>query len=224
MMDKTITEGKTIKNKKRFKFSKRDLIFVIIGVLFAITLRFIFIPSNTVHHHANFALYVDGQRDLFENFTFYEEIAACSSEDHSNPKSRVHMHNQENSMVHVHDGGVTWGHFFANLGYTLGNSVLVTDDGNYIDGENGKSLKFILDGTEVSSIANAVIASDDRLLISYGDEDLTTLLGRYNSIPDNADEYNQKPDPSSCSGGGNESLKDRFTRTLGIDSLQDNKH
>jgi len=214
-----MNESKT--NKKQFKFKKRDVLFLIIGVLMAFVLRFSLVDAHTVHHHANFALYVNGTRDTFSNFTFFEEVSSCSGTQHSNPKARVHMHKPSNDIIHVHDAGSTWGAFFANLGYSLGNKVLVTDNGVFIDGENSKSLRFILNGKEVQSIANEPINSEDRLLIDYGAESIGVLGGRFETIANNAGEYNLKPDPSSCSGGTKETIRDRFVRTLGIEQNTD---
>jgi len=202
------------KPKKQFRFEKRDGIFLIVGVLLAFTLRFLLVDNVVVHHHANFALYVNGVRDEFISPTFYEEIAACS-ESHSDPKTRVHMHNNEFDTVHVHTEGATWGHFFANLSYTLGDNVLVTDNGVFTDSADGKKLHFILNGQEVSTIANKLIGDEDKLLVNYGSEDKTGLLANYSTISDTAHEHNAKPDPASCSGGAQESIKDRFERTLG---------
>jgi hypothetical protein len=209
---------------RKFTFKKRDGIFVLLGVLLAFSIRFIFVDAVVTHHHANFALYVNGQRDEFSSFTFYEEVASCSSENHNDPKARIHMHNQTNDVIHVHAAGATWGDFFANLGYTLGNKVLVRDDGIYTDAVDGNQLIFILNGERVSSIANRAVESKDRLLIDYGKTTDSELNARAEAVADNAGEYNTKPDPASCSGAENEKLSDRFWRTLGISRNASDSH
>lgn len=188
----------------------------VIGCLFLVAIRFVSYKDDTVHHHANFELYVDGKRDEFKSFTFYEEVQACSSDAVNNPKIRVHMHNQENSVVHVHAPAVTWGHFFANLGYTLGGKVIKTDSGVYVDGENGKKLTFVLNGKDVTDISNKVIDSEDALLINYGDENSEALKVRYDSIDKSADEYNQRDDPSGCKGGSNATFMDKLKYSVGF--------
>src|SRR3989344_6900954 len=108
----------------------------LLGIVSFIAFRFAtFNGNDDVHYHANFALFVNDQRDEFKNFTFYEEVSACSNEAKDNPKTRVHMHDQNNGLVHVHAHGVTWGQFFHNLGYVLGDSLVKTDDGVYINGQ-----------------------------------------------------------------------------------------
>ncbi|MCA9333258.1 hypothetical protein KDA00_05305 [Candidatus Saccharibacteria bacterium] len=179
------------------------LIGFLVGSVFVVGMRFITYESDNVHYHANFALYINGQRDDFKDLSFYEEVQACTDDSIDNPKSRTHMHNQQNDLVHIHAHSVTWGHFFANLGYSLGNKQIQTDDGVFVDGKPG-DLKFILNGSEVDSVANKVIESEDTLLIDYGNSNDEELMERYENINKSASEFNGKYDPSGCSG--NESL------------------
>jgi hypothetical protein len=189
----------------------------LIGILAAIVMRFLFVdPPVPTHYHANFALYINNQKDEFKDFTFYEEIQACNATGSDDPLTRVHMHNQKNSEVHVHDSAATWGHFFANLGYGLTNKLVQTSNGVYQDGANGMTLSFILNGKQISDIYNRTIGDDDTLLISYGNEDQATLIKRYEQIPKTAEALNAGTDPASCTGSKSESFGQRIKRTLGI--------
>ncbi|MEK7602714.1 MAG: hypothetical protein AAB459_00525 [Patescibacteria group bacterium] len=170
------------------------------GVLFLISIRFITFKSENIHYHANFALYIHGKQDEFNSFTFYEEVAACASDSHNNPKNRAHMHNQNASLVHIHAHAVTWGHFLANLGYGVNNDSIKTDNGVFVaEGQN--KLSFILNGKIETSLANRLINSQDRLLINFGNDDQKTLMKRFEQIPADAKEFNGKFDPGGCSGG-----------------------
>jgi hypothetical protein len=189
---------------------------MVAGTVLFVAYRMATYKSTNIHHHANFALYINGQRDEFKSFTFYEEVQACVDHGVTNPKSRVHLHNQDASLVHVHDGGVTWGHFFANLGYGLTDDVVQTDDGIFTTNDTNK-LEFILNGQEVDAIANRVISSEDALLINYGNDDEVTLDQRYKSINHNAHEFNGKYDPGGCSGDEELTLGKRFRAALGIE-------
>lgn len=188
----------------------------VIGVFWLVAIRFATYQSDTTHYHANFALYIDGQRDEFKSFTFYEEVQSCGSDEKNNPKTRVHMHDQVNYVTHVHEPGVTWGHFFANLGYTLGDNLIKNDKGVYVDGQSGKELTFILNGERTTTIANRHIGSEDTLLISYGDEADDTLQMRYDGITKDAAEYNRRNDPSSCSGSEELTFTERLKQAIGI--------
>lgn len=192
------------------------LVGFVLGVVWLVAMRFVTYKGDTVHYHANFALYVDGQRDEFDNFTFYEEVQSCGSDEKNNPRNRVHMHDEVNHVAHVHEPGVTWGHFFANLGYVLGDELVETDDGVFVDGESGNELTFTLNGQEVSTIANEHIKNEDVLLINYGKADQATLQERYNNIIKDAAEYNRRNDPSSCSGTEELTFWSQLKQAVGI--------
>ena len=189
------------------------LLIFLAGALAIIALRFALVKNTAVHYHANFALYVNGMQDKFDNFTFYEEVASCSS-DSDNPKHRAHLHDNKNHLIHVHDAGVTWGHFFANLGYGLSDKSLTTDSGVFASGVSGKTLSIILNDQFVSSIANREIKSEDVLLINYGVEAQPEIQTRFLAITRDAGTFNSKSDPAACSGGDKLDFSTRLKRTL----------
>ncbi|CAN5661337.1 hypothetical protein BH23PAT1_BH23PAT1_4720 [soil metagenome] len=201
------------------RVNKRILLAVLVGftagVVWLVAVRFVTYQSDNVHYHANFALYINGEQDEFDNFTFYEEVEACVGAEHSNPKNRVHMHNHENHIVHVHDGAATWGHFFANLGYGLTNEALKTDDGVFVN-SNNERLAFILNGEKLETISNRVIGDHDTLLINYGSENNETLEERFEAIAQDAEDYNHKHDPGGCSGDEELNFWTRLQRAIGI--------
>ena len=98
---------------KSKKFWCAVLVAFLVGALSVVSLRYLMVKNKSVHYHADFALFINGKRDEFKNFSFYEEVQACSQDGSNNPRARVHMHNQENHIIHVHDAAVTWGAFFA---------------------------------------------------------------------------------------------------------------
>jgi hypothetical protein len=183
----------------------------VLGLLFFVGLRVALIKDNATHYHANFALYVNGQRNMFDNFTFYEEVQSCSVA--SDPKHRVHMHGHVNHVVHVHDEGVTWGAFFANLGYGLTDKTLGTNNGVFVDGQDGNELRFYLNGQEVGTVANTLIDDEDVLLVDYGDQG-KDLKPAYEQIKKDAGEYNKRQDPASCAGQESLGFGTRIKRAL----------
>jgi hypothetical protein len=188
----------------------------VVGTLWLVAVRFVTYKSDAVHYHANFALYINGQRDEFKSFTFYEEVAACNADEADNPKTRVHMHDQKPGLVHVHAPAVTWGQFFENLSYTLGDSLVKTDKGVFINGQDGNKLTFILNGHTVDAVANSVIKSEDRLLINYGQDDAAVLQQRYITVPNDAHKANTQADPASCSGSKPSSFSERLQQAVGL--------
>ena len=167
--------------------------------------RFLWIPSpEATHFHVNWAIYVDGERLDLSDHRYMEEVSSCYSVDGDvTPQSRVHMHEGDHEVVHVHHLGVTWGHLAGNLGIGLGEGYLILSDGTRIfDGEGGR-FTYILNGRALTSAHNELLASEDRLLISYGSESLDELADeRFAQVANTAGEYNTREDPATCSGSG----------------------
>lgn len=176
---------------------------LILGVLAILAIRFFTYNVPQTHYHANFAVYLNGKRDEFKGPQYYEEVAACTAHGPIQPAQRAHMHDNINSVIHVHDDGVTWEQFFNNIGWTLGPDFIQTDDGTmYMENDTDK-LNIVLNDqnlTDLTSIANQVIKDRDRLLISFGDIDSKTLQTEYNSVPTTAKHYDEAQDPASCAG------------------------
>lgn len=194
--------------------------FLLIGMILALlgmgVVRFATYKVDATHYHANFGLYINGQRDEFKNFTFYEEVQSCGLHGSDNVKSRAHMHEQKNGLIHVHAEGVTWSQFFTNLGYTLDNDLIKTDNGVFIKDKAGNKLSFVLNGKSLTTIASRVIKSEDRLLINYGKEDESQIDKHYNSVATGAREANTRKDPASCSGSQEVTLVERLKYAVGL--------
>ena len=167
-------------------------------------------PETAPHHHANFAVVVDGRRVDLSGGQYSEEVASCRVPGKAlAPQERVHLHNRDPDVVHVHHAGVTWGHLFANLGFGLGSSYLATDDGRILVDGSGKTLKFVLNGRPQTSVHNVLIASGDRLLVSYGVESGPEVVQRqFPAVAADAPEFNQRKDPAGCSGSVEPTLWD----------------
>lgn len=195
------------------------LIAVLVGVVLLGVTRLLFAPLNRVtHHHANWTIMVDGTEIDLSADRFMEEIAACTGSDTGiAPTQRIHMHENDAEVVHVHHAGATWGHLMANLGLGLGPDYLFLDaqlvegiegagDGRFVDvpGDD-RRLVFVLNGFVVPSVFNRVVESEDRLLITWTDQPVDRLVeSEFPAVASNAAEFNQRMDPASCSGGHGE--------------------
>ena len=174
------------------------LIGFVAGIIWMTALRFILIKPEITHYHANFAVYINGKRETFKSFAYYEEIAACSSEYDNNPKGRAHMHDNVNSIIHVHDKRVTWSDFFANLDWTLGKNFLQTDQGMYQQTDD-RQVYFILNGARVSRVDNKIIGDQDKLLVSF-DTLVADVQPQFDTIQNEAEHFDSTEDPASCGG------------------------
>src|SRR5476651_440128 len=94
---------------------------MVIGVLVLGAIRFVaYSAPDEVHYHANFAVFINGQKEQFKDPGLYEETSMCTISTTKTPMERAHMHDQVNNVVHVEDSAVTWGQFFENIGWTVG--------------------------------------------------------------------------------------------------------
>lgn len=187
---------------------------IALGVLALLVIRFFMYNPTRVHYHANFAVYINGQREAFKGPQYYQEVAICSSTSAITlPQQRAHMHDNINSVVHVHDHAVTWGQFFENLGWYVGPDFIETADGHLYQ-NNGSSLLHIMingqDYTGLTPITNMVIKDQSRLLVSYGDIGNTQLQQEYSSVPNTAKHYDESQDPASCAGSEKITTSDRL--------------
>lgn len=184
------------------------------GFLWLTALRFFLVQSPETHYHANFAVYINGQRELFEEFTYYEEVAACTSNYADNPRGRVHMHDKVNDVIHVHDQRVTYGNFFQNIGWNVGSTYMATLNKVYQNSGNNQVV-YMINGKRVQDISGRVIGNMDRLLVAYGDASDEQLQMWFDDISHSAEEVNKYQDPASCSGiggAGYDSLGNRLKR------------
>lgn len=189
---------------------------IVVGVLALAAARFLLVPvEQPPHYHANFAIFVDGRRINLSGNRYMEEVSACRVHgDHVLPTERVHLHNNNPDVVHVHHQGVTWGHFLANLGFDLGDRYLALEDSLYVQGQN-KTLKLIRNGRPEYAVDNELIRSGDRLLISYGAESEQEVVRKqFPAVAANAEEYNSRADPAGCSGSQEPGMWDRVRRAF----------
>lgn len=184
---------------------------IVFGALIILAVRFAtYKPVAAVHYHANFAVYIDGKQEQFENPFLYEEISECSVRTSMTPGERAHLHDKVKDVVHVEDEAVTWGNFFQNIGWGVGNDYLATSDTMHLD-IDAKKVSYILNGESLDNITNKIIGNKDRLLVNYGESTTEQLKQQFDSVPSTAEKYNVEKDPASCGGGhAEDSLKDRM--------------
>jgi hypothetical protein len=176
----------------------------LLGMLALGAVRFAFAPlRHATHYHANWAVFVDGQRLDLSGDAFMEDVAACRASDVGIlPEARIHMHENDHDLVHVHHEGATWGALMANLGMNLGPAYLVLADGTHLAAGDGRQLVFVIDGLRVPEVHNRVVRSGDRLLISYTTDPAAAEAAEFAQVADDAERYNDLQDPASCAGHG----------------------
>lgn len=184
---------------------------IVIGVLLVFAIRFAtYKPEERTHYHANFAVFIEGQQEKFESPFYYEEVTACDLNADAKPEHRTHMHDSKVGLVHVHADAVTWGNFFQNIGWNVGEGYIDTGKKLYVN-DAFKKISFNLNNEKVDEISTRVIGDTDKLSISYGDENNDEINQQLKSVPDTAKQANETQDPASCSGDHEEAtISDRF--------------
>jgi hypothetical protein len=204
--------------KKALKFAKNRWTIGIGAFLLAaiviLGIRFFTYKTPSTHYHSNFAVYINGAQEKFADNKYYEETSMCqvnaktTNAGITDPVERAHMHktgDTDYETIHVEDHAVTYGAFFANLGWTLGTDFIADDQGNIY-----KNLQIELNGQIVlNSLANVVIKDKDRVVFVAGDEQISTseLNGDFAKVPSTAEKFDTTSDPASCAG----SLDDKTT-------------
>lgn len=76
--------------------------------------------SDSLHYHAGVQVYINGELQDYSDFK-YMHISPCASEaeDHehnlTDPKDRIHFHDQVGDVAHIHASNVTWEELFESL-------------------------------------------------------------------------------------------------------------
>jgi hypothetical protein len=175
----------------------------ILGALVALGIRFAtYHNAKGVHYHANFGLYINGQREQLKDAFYYEEeSSSCDAQEKMTPHERAHMHDNVNSIIHIHDNAVTWGNFFQNIGWVVDNNLVETPQGKMYLADSSNKVSYILNGKATDNVINQVIGDQDRLLVNFGNVSSANLQNEYKSVPATAHKYDISKDPASCGGG-----------------------
>ncbi len=132
-----------------------------------------------VHWHADFVLYIRGERYDFNQPRFI-------SDEEDELSENVHMHGERENVVHVHREGTTWREFFDSLGFELTDACLTTPEGEQLCNSEAERLSFVLNGVKLDALAFQDITDIDRALISYGNESDEKLMHQYAQVTDEA--------------------------------------
>ena len=156
---------------------------------------------ESVHFHANFAVYSGTGFVDFCGETYMEELQSCTKGILEQlPRDRAHQHERKGGLIHVHAPAVTWGHFFSNIGWNFGTTFLVDRGGKVFENTPKMRVRYVLGDVLIPNPFNRPIKSEERLLIDYSWATDAEVVSRAKDIPSTAKKANSTPDPSSCSG------------------------
>src|SRR3989344_954791 len=129
-----------------------------------------------VHDHADFAVYLHGNLYDFSKEQYMRE----------DREPRIHFHDLNGRIVHVHARGVTLGMLFAGMNMTLTDRCLNLDNGTAYCTDERHRLTLSVNGRINNAFADYVIVDDDTILIVSGDESDETIRGYAAAMPDDA--------------------------------------
>ena len=83
----------------------------------------------------------------------------------------IHFENQDGNTIHRHSTGVELEFLFNSMNVVVDDKCFVFPDGRQFCTNEDYSLKFYINQKLVEDIRQYVVQEDDRILISYGNED-----------------------------------------------------
>lgn len=118
--------------------------------------------TEDVHVHSDFVVHLAGtEYDL----TADKYQTTAEQELHKN----IHLHDNEDEVIHRHDHGVTLGDFFDSLGFTLTDRCIINDTSTEFCSDTTNELLVFVNDERINNPANYVNEEEDRILIYYGD-------------------------------------------------------
>ena len=115
-------------------------------------------PLGSEHTHAGILVKIFG-----DTFDFSAPAYQIKS-------SWIHFEGNDGTTVHKHATGVKLGYLFQTLRLGLDDQCFEFQDGRSFCTNDEYSLKFFINGEQVSDVRDYEIKEDDRILISYGAE------------------------------------------------------
>jgi len=85
--------------------------------------------------------------------------------------SWIHFENQDGDTIHRHATGVELEFLFNSLGIGIDENCFTFPDGRAFCTNEDYSLKYFINHKEVNDIRKYVVMEEDRVLITYGNED-----------------------------------------------------
>ncbi len=127
-------------------------------------------PPGSVHTHQDFRVYIDGKAIDFSQPRYQVR------------SQYVHVEDSDGDLLHTHATGVTFGMFLKSVGFTFNSTCLIADTGEGGCNSDGKKVKFYVNGGQNSQFDKYLIRTNDKILISYGNEtDVTSQLASITS-------------------------------------------
>jgi len=154
--------------------------------------------DEEVHVHSDWVLHIAGTTyDLTDDK--YQSGNSQVRHEH------IHLHDNNDDVIHRHDHGVTLQDFISSLGFTLASTCITTDEGEEFCNTDTSELMVFVNDERLTDFVDYINQEEDRILVYFGEtsasDTITELLA---SISDKACIYSGTcpergtPPPESC--------------------------
>jgi len=137
------------------------------------------------HIHADWKIYIDGKA-----LDFYDKSHMERMRNNMPVSSFIHVDSDSpapektGDILHMHASGVPLWIFFESVGMKFDKECFALDDGRSYCNNATNRLRFYVNGKENSEYENYVFKGNDRILISYGNENEEEIRQQLSSITD----------------------------------------
>ena len=157
--------------------------------------------SAAVHEHIDLKVFLNDKPVDFSQPKYQSTLGGAELD------AFTHLHDGNGSVVHKHKAGITLGYFFKTLGIDFTQECFQFIGGDGFCNENGKTLKFFVNGQPSGAFNEYELHDLDRILISYGNESDTVIGAQIDAVSADACIYSEKcpergkPPVENCAGG-----------------------
>ncbi len=136
--------------------------------------------EDKVHVHSDFVLFLDGAEVDLSADKYQSKTAQILH-------AHVHLHDNNDEVIHRHDHGVTLGDFFESLGFALTEDCITDDTEREFCSDDTEELMVFVNDERIESPFDYVNEEEDRILIYHGPtQDTDTIRSLLMSITDTA--------------------------------------
>lgn len=154
--------------------------------------------TDEVHVHSDWVLHIAGTTYDLSDDTYQSSHAQVL---HKN----IHLHDNNDAVIHRHDHGITLRSFFESLGFTVTATCITTDTADTYCNDGNHELMVFVNDERIPNFTEYVNQEEDRILVYYGERnDSDTIKALLLSITDLACIYSGTcpergaPPPESC--------------------------
>lgn len=138
-------------------------------------------PLNSAHEHADWAIYINGQRMILNGSKYQHK------------SDYVHMESGTDT-IHLHAINIQLSYLLGTLGMKITPTSLNVEGVTY-NNEGDKKVRVFVNGKENTGFDKYIMKSLDKILVLYGNEDDSQIQAYIKTIPDEAKKIDQPQPP-----------------------------